>query len=158
MDQSTPKTTATPMRFAFIGARWHADIVDQARIGFVEEVALKTNGQAIVDTFDVPGAFEIPLVAQRLAATGRYDGVIGAAFVVDGGIYRHDFVAETVVNGLMQAQLKTDVPVFSVVLTPHHYQETETHNAFFRDHFVLKGQEAAHAALATATLSIALTA
>ncbi|MEM7240312.1 MAG: 6,7-dimethyl-8-ribityllumazine synthase, partial [Pseudomonadota bacterium] len=100
------------------------------------------------ETFEVPGAFEIPLLAQRLALTGRYAGVIGAAFVVDGGIYRHDFVASTVVDALMQVQLKTDVPVFSVVLTPHHYQETETHNAFFHDHFRLKGAEAAHAAMA----------
>jgi 6,7-dimethyl-8-ribityllumazine synthase len=85
-----------------------------------------------------------------------YDGIIGAAFVVDGGIYRHDFVAETVVNGLMQAQLATETPIFSVVLTPHHFQETEAHETFFADHFILKGQEAARAALATATLSAAL--
>jgi len=154
MNQSTEHKTN--LRFAFIEARWHAKIVDQARHGFLEEVALKTNSQAQTDVFDVPGAFEIPLTAQRLARTGLYDGIIGAAFVVDGGIYRHDFVAETVVNGLMQAQLATETPIFSVVLTPHHFQETEAHETFFADHFVLKGQEAARAALATATLSATL--
>ncbi|MDH5453882.1 MAG: 6,7-dimethyl-8-ribityllumazine synthase, partial [Paracoccaceae bacterium] len=116
----------TPTRYAFIKANWHADIVDRALDGFREEI-----GAAEVDVFDVPGAFELPLLARRLARSGRYEAVIGAAFVVDGGIYRHDFVAATVVEGLMRAQMDSDVPVLSVVLTPHHYQETETHNAFF---------------------------
>lgn len=155
MDQST-ETTRKPLRFAFIEARWHDRIVDQARLGFLEELSRRTNGEAVTDVFDVPGAFEIPLTAQRLARSGLYDGIIGAAFVVDGGIYRHEFVAETVVAGLMQAQLATDTPVFSVVLTPHHFQETEAHETFFLDHFVKKGEEAARAALATVALSATL--
>ena len=69
--------------------------------------------------------------------------------MVDGGIYRHDFVASTVVQALMRVQLDTETPVFSVVLTPHHYQETEVHNAFFHDHFKLKGVEAARAVYGT---------
>ncbi|MBY8976441.1 6,7-dimethyl-8-ribityllumazine synthase [Rhodobacteraceae bacterium NNCM2] len=141
LPQSRPRT------LALIKARWHSDIVDQAEIGLVEEL-LRHEASAPVETFEVPGAFEIPLLAQRLALSGLYAGVIGAAFVVDGGIYRHDFVASTVVDALMQVQLKTEVPVFSVVLTPHQYQETEAHNAFFHDHFRLKGAEAARAALA----------
>ena len=155
MDQSTETTNRT-LRFAFIGARWHDRIVDQARRGFLDEVARRTNGAAVTDVFDVPGAFEIPLTAQKLARSGRYDGIVGAAFVVDGGIYRHDFVAETVVGGLMQAQLATDTPIFSVVLTPHHFQETESHEAFFLDHFITKGEEAARAALATVALAATL--
>ncbi len=160
MDQSTETKTANTsaklLRFAFIEARWHDRIVDQARIGFIDEIARRTNGAAITDVFDVPGAFEIPLTAQKLARSGLFDGIIGAAFVVDGGIYRHEFVAETVVGGLMQAQLATDTPMFSVVLTPHHFQETDAHETFFRDHFVLKGQEAARAALATCALAATL--
>jgi 6,7-dimethyl-8-ribityllumazine synthase len=73
--------------------------------------------------------------------------VICAAFVVDGGIYRHDFVAGAVVDGLMRAGMDTGVPVLSVSLTPHNYQETDHHNAIYRDHFVTKGREAAQAAL-----------
>ena len=149
----TQSTETKPFHFAFVQARWHAGIVDQARIGFLEEVARRTNGAATTDILDVPGAFEIPLTAQRLARTGRYDGIVGAAFVVDGGIYRHDFVSEAVVSGMMQAQLATETPIFSVVLTPHHFQETEAHEAFFTAHFHKKGVEAAGAALATATLT-----
>ena len=135
-------TNTTP-RFAFVKAQWHADIVDRAYEGFREE----TPG-AQTDVFDVPGAFELPLKAQHLAKSGKYDAVICAAFVVDGGIYRHDFVASAVVDGLMRVGLDTGVPVLSVSLTPHNYQETEHHNAIYRAHFVEKGREAARAALA----------
>ncbi len=48
--------------------------------------------------FDVPGALELPLMALKLAATGRYDAIACCAFVVDGVIYRHDFVASAVVD------------------------------------------------------------
>ncbi|MDA1310579.1 MAG: 6,7-dimethyl-8-ribityllumazine synthase [Proteobacteria bacterium] len=150
MDQSTQTTPSSP-RIAFIQARWHADIVDQSRISFLSEIDRLTNTAADVDIFDVPGAFEIPLQARTLARTGRYDAVVGAAFVVDGGIYRHDFVAQSVLGGLMQAQMDTDVPVLSVVLTPHHFQETDEHRRFFLDHFQIKGREAAESCMAIIT-------
>src|SRR5690554_3800338 len=121
----------TPARYAFIKANWHADIVDRALDGFRELIP-----DASIDVFDVPGAFEMPLLARDLAASGRYAAVAAAAFVVDGGIYRHDFVAQAVVDGLMRAGLDTGVPVLSVSLTPHHYQETEHHNRIYREHFV----------------------
>ena len=69
------------------------------------------------------------------------------AFVVDGGIYRHEFVAQAVVDGLMRAGMDSGVPVLSVSLTPHNYQETEHHDAIYQAHFVEKGREAARAAL-----------
>ena len=132
----------THTRYAFIKANWHADIVDQALAGFTEIIPAEQ-----VDVFDVPGAFEMPLLARDLAETGRYGAVAAAAFVVDGGIYRHDFVAQAVVDGLMRASLDSGVPVLSVSLTPHQYQETDHHNAIYRTHFVEKGREAARAAL-----------
>ncbi|RED12045.1 6,7-dimethyl-8-ribityllumazine synthase [Pontivivens insulae] len=144
-------------RIAFIRARWHANIVDRAHEGFLAE--LERRGQSIaVDVFDLPGAFEIPLLARRLAASGRYAAVVGAAFVVDGGIYRHDFVSSAVVDGLMRAQMDTDVPVLSVVLTPHNFQNTPEHVGFFETHFVEKGAEAARAALAVLSADAALAA
>jgi 6,7-dimethyl-8-ribityllumazine synthase len=132
----------THTRYAFIKANWHSDIVDRALDGFLEII-----DAADVDVFDVPGAFEMPLLAADLADTGKYAAVAAAAFVVDGGIYRHDFVASAVVDGLMRAGMDTGVPVLSVSLTPHQYQETDHHNAIYRAHFVEKGREAAKAAL-----------
>lgn len=84
---------------------------------FVDATQALSNGKTVVDIFDVPGALEIPLHAKTLAETGRYDAILGTAFVVDGGIYRHDFVAGTVLDGLMTVQLQTNVPVLSAVLT-----------------------------------------
>jgi 6,7-dimethyl-8-ribityllumazine synthase len=147
MDQSTQTTPKTP-RVAFIQARWHSDIVDQSRISFISEMERLTNTDAQVDVIDVPGAFEIPLQARTLARTGKYDAIVGAAFVVDGGIYRHDFVASTVLDGMMRAQMDTDVPVLSVVLTPHQFQETDEHRRFFLDHLAIKGAEAARSCVA----------
>ena len=82
------------------------------------------------------------------AKQGGYAAVVGSALVVDGGIYRHDFVANAVVSGLMQVQIETEVPMFSAVLTPHQYHETDEHRAFFTEHFKVKGREAAEACLA----------
>ncbi len=138
------KPTSKPARIAFIKARWHHDIVDRAHEGFMAEAATLLPG-AVIDAFDVPGAFEMPFLAKKLAKTGNYDAVVAAAFVVDGGIYRHDFVAGAVVTGLMNVQLETEVPVFSVSLTPHNYQETDLLTGFYRAHFVKKGAEAANA-------------
>ena len=133
----------TQARYAFIKANWHADIVDQALVGFRELIPAEQ-----IDVFDVPGAFEMPLLARDLAQSGRYSAVVAAAFVVDGGIYRHDFVAQAVVDGLMRAGLDTGVPVLSVSLTPHQYQETDHHQEIYQAHFVEKGREAGQAALA----------
>jgi 6,7-dimethyl-8-ribityllumazine synthase len=136
-------------RIAFVQSSWHKPLVDQALAGFNAELARLGYSQDLVDRWELPGAFEIPLHAKRLAKTGRYACVVAAALVVDGGIYRHDFVAETVVRALMQVQLETNTPVFSVVLTPHHFHEHETHEAFFHSHLVRKGEEAARACAAT---------
>lgn len=142
----------THTRYAFVKANWHADIVDRALDGFLELIPADQ-----VDVFDVPGAFEMPLLARDLARTGRYAAVACAAFVVDGGIYRHDFVAQAVVDGLMRAGLESGVPVLSVSLTPHQYQETDHHTAIYRAHFVEKGREAARAALKIVETRAALT-
>jgi len=132
----------THTRYAFIKANWHSEIVDQALAGFLELIP-----ETQVDIIDVPGAFELPLMAAKLARSGRYGAIAAAALVVDGGIYRHDFVAQAVVDGLMRVGLDTGVPVLSVSLTPHQFQETAHHIAIYKAHFVEKGREAARAAL-----------
>lgn len=138
-----------PARIAFVQSGWHSHIVDKAREGFVAEMAKLGFPEKMIDVFETPGAFEIPLHAQTLARTARYAAIVAAGFVVDGGIYRHEFVAETVVRALMRVQLETEIPVFSVVLTPHHFHDHDTHHRFFQDHFVLKGAEAAQACAKT---------
>jgi 6,7-dimethyl-8-ribityllumazine synthase len=138
-------TSAPPSRIAFIQACWHRDIVDRARDSFVAAMESAGTPRSQIDLFEVPGSFEIPLQAKLLAQSGRYAALVAAGLVVDGGIYRHDFVAGAVIDGLMRVQLDTEVPVFSVVLTPQHFHAHEEHHKFFFEHFTVKGQEAADA-------------
>lgn len=136
-------------RYAFIEAAWHADIVQQARAAFLDEMARHGVPREAIDVVGVPGAFEIPLHAQKLIATGRHLAVVGCALVVDGGIYRHEFVAQAVIDALMRVQLDTGVPVISAVLTPHHFHEHLEHRKYFQNHFSIKGSEAARACVET---------
>ncbi|MHA7881394.1 MAG: 6,7-dimethyl-8-ribityllumazine synthase [Saccharospirillum sp.] len=139
------QTETNPTRVAIISASWHTDIVHQARDAIVNSLQHPASGGLITECLAVPGAYEIPLHAKLLAKSGRFDALIACGLVVDGGIYRHDFVANAVIHGLMQVQLECEVPVFSVVLTPHHFHEHAEHQTFFKEHFVKKGQEAADA-------------
>ena len=141
-------TSSPAPRIAVVSASWHADIVGRAKQSLLAEFDRSAAPPGRVDTFDVPGAFEIPLLAARLARTGRYDAVVACALVVDGGIYRHEFVAAAVIDGLMRVQLDTGVPVLSCVLTPRDFHEHEDHRRFFSEHFVKKGVEVARACLA----------
>lgn len=151
MKSQPPKSASTaatpPRRVAFIQSCWHRDIVDQCRDAFLKEMA--ATSAAPIDLFEVPGAFEIPLQAQLLAKTKRYAAIVAAGFVVDGGIYRHEFVAAAVIDALMRVQLDTEVPVLSAVLTPQHFHEHATHAEFFHRHLAVKGVEAAQACRAT---------
>lgn len=145
-------TNTVRPRLAFVQSMWHDDIVDRAKDGFTEVAG----GVADIEYFAVPGAFEIPLFASSLAGTGRFDGIVAAGFVVDGGVYRHEFVADAVIGGLMRVQLDTGVPVFSCVLTPQQFHEHEDHVRFFTEHMVGKGREVARTALETLSVRAAL--
>src|SRR5438477_7653744 len=136
---------AKPPRVAFVQSSWHREVVEEARIAFLDEIEARGIERTRVELFEVPGSFEIPLHAQILAKTRRYTAIVAAGLVVDGGIYRHEFVADTVIKALMDVQLRTEVPVFSAVLTPQQFHETSAHFDFFRRHFATKGVEVAEA-------------
>ncbi|MBL8675539.1 MAG: 6,7-dimethyl-8-ribityllumazine synthase [Rhodospirillales bacterium] len=137
------------LRIAFVQSCWHRDIVDRCRDSFVAGMAERGYAADAIDLYEVPGAFEIPLHAKMLAKTGRYAAVVSSGFVVDGGIYRHEFVADAVIDGLMRVQIETEVPMISAVLTPQRFHEHDEHRAFFREHFTVKGAEAADACATT---------
>ncbi len=145
----TPTAANQPARIAVICSSWHSDIVDQARHSMLAEFSRSPTPPGRVDQYEVPGAFEIPLLAQRLARSGRYDAIVACGLVVNGGIYRHEFVGAAVIDGLMRVQLDTEVPVLSAVLTPRDFHEHAEHVKFFSEHFVKKGVEVAKACLET---------
>lgn len=146
MDQVSPFLSRPP-RLAFIKAGWHGEIVNQCYDACLVRLKEDPRVQVAMEVFEVPGALEIPLLAQDLAKSGHYDGIIASALIVDGGIYRHDFVSTAVIDGMMRVQLDTGVAIFSAVLTPHHFQESDAHKKFFYDHFKIKGREVAEACL-----------
>lgn len=148
----SPTASPRKSRIAVVAARWHAEIVDQAVRACRED--LLSDGYTVAVSY-VPGAFEIPLRVKQLASTGEYAAIAACGFVVNGGIYRHDFVAATVVDALMQVQLETGIPAFSAVLTPLHFHDHDEHHGFFRDHFAVKGRELARAIVQTLTVSAA---
>lgn len=149
MNQINPKTLLGGQKIAFIQAQWHDDIVGQGRESFISEMKQAGFASNQIDIFDVPGSLEIPLQSKWIAETGDYAIIVACGFVVNGGIYRHDFVAQTVIDGMMRVQLDTGVPILSVVLTPLNFHEHESHQKYFFDHFVKKGAEAANACIKT---------
>ncbi|OUS39342.1 riboflavin synthase subunit beta ['Osedax' symbiont bacterium Rs2_46_30_T18] len=152
---STNHYNFTPQskRIAFIHATWHQDIVLNCLTGFETELASRGYDVSLIEVIPVPGAYEIPLHAKLLAKSGQYAAIACSALVVDGGIYRHDFVAQTVCNALMQVQLETEVPVLTAVLTPHNFHEHEEHKEYFSRHFIKKGAELANACDASIRLT-----
>ena len=139
--------THSAPRIAVISAAWHADLVGRAHQALLAELARQGVPPDHVDSVDVPGAFEIPLLAQRIARGGRHSAIVACALVVDGGIYRHEFVAAAVIDGLMRVQLDSGVPVLSCVLTPQAFHDHADHQRFFAEHMATKGQQAAQACL-----------
>jgi 6,7-dimethyl-8-ribityllumazine synthase len=143
-----PTELRPELHIAFVQAAWHRDLTDGCREAFVAELADLRPG-ALVEVVEVPGALEIPLRAKLLAESGRFDAVVACALVVDGGIYRHEFVAQAVLDGIVRVQLDTGVPVLSAVLTPQHFHEHQDHIRFFGEHLATKGVEVARACAAT---------
>jgi 6,7-dimethyl-8-ribityllumazine synthase len=138
----------TRKKIAYVQAAWHTDITDACKRAFVDELARHGYDERGIEFFSAPGSLELPLMAKKLAKTGKYAAVCASGFVVDGGIYRHEFVAQAVLQGIVQTSLETEVPVLSAVLTPHHFHEHAVHQDFFRAHMATKGRELADACLA----------
>lgn len=136
------------MKIALISATWHADLLAGAQSACKEAIQ-KAGVFEDVSTaeFVVPGCLEIPLFAQKLAQSGQYSAIIAFGLIVEAGIYRHEFVADAVLSGMMRVQLDTGVPIFSCVLTPHQFDESEERITFFRDHLIIKGTEVGNASM-----------
>lgn len=133
-------------RLGIITSQWHGDLVNVCESALRDELLrLDVDVDTIATFVRAPGALEFPLIAKTMAETGSYAAIAVIALVVDGGIYRHDFVASAVIDGIVRVSLDTGVPVLSASLTPHHFHEHEAHVEFFRNHFLVKGQELARA-------------
>lgn len=108
---------AAGMRIAIVAARFNHDIVARLHEGARRALAALGAHDDDLDEVWVPGAFELPLVAKRLAATGTVDAVVCVGAVVRGGTPHFDYVAGESARGLMDASLATGVPIVFGVLT-----------------------------------------
>lgn len=134
------------LKIAVLSASWNEKIVKAAENSF--QSAIKSAQPDVqVTVFNVPGSLEIPLAGKRALENG-YDIAVGIGFVVNGGIYRHEFVGHTVVQSILDVQLQTNKPFLSVVLTPQAYCEhLDTYTDMYVKHMDVKGKEAAKACL-----------
>lgn len=109
--------TSRSGRYAIIAGRFNGLVVDGLTSGAVD--ALRRHGVAEndIDVVHVPGAFEIPLVAKRLAETKRYDAIITLGCVIRGDTDHYDHVAGAVTSGVAQAMMSCNLPVIFGVLT-----------------------------------------
>ena len=109
---------ATPQgRFAIIAGRFNAFVVDPLVAGAVDALKRHGVGEDAIDLVRVPGAWEIPQAARRVAQSGKYAAVIALGAVIRGATPHFDYVAGEAAKGLSQAAAETGVPVAFGVLT-----------------------------------------
>ncbi len=108
---------AAGLRFAIVVSRFNSAITDRLLEGAVE--ALKKSGaaHADVEVVHVPGAFELPLAAKKLATAGEYDALIAIGCVIRGETSHYDYVCSETARGIQLAQMDTGVPIIFCVLT-----------------------------------------
>ncbi|AZS21771.1 MULTISPECIES: 6,7-dimethyl-8-ribityllumazine synthase [unclassified Caulobacter] len=131
-------------RIALVVSRFNADIVDGLVLG--ARAVLEAEGVSLgeEDIVEAPGAFELPLIAQTLAASGRFDGIVCLGCVIKGDTAHFEYISQGVAAGLMTAGLSTGRPISFGVLTT--YDEDQA-LARSREDVDNKGREAAHACL-----------
>ena len=134
-------------KFAIVVSRFNAEVTDGLVRGALE--ALGENGfvSAQVDIFDAPGAFELPLLAQALAETENYLGVIALGCVIKGDTAHFEHISNAAALGLMQAGLSTGVPIAFGVLTTYTEEQAIVRS---RPGVENKGRESALAVLSSA--------
>jgi 6,7-dimethyl-8-ribityllumazine synthase len=117
------KITAEGFRFAIVASRWTEDLVSNLIEGALE--ALEENGaaEASIEIFRVPGAFELPLAAKKVAGSKKWDAVICLGVVIRGGTPHFEYVAGAAAKGSTQVSLETGIPVLFGVITADNIQQ-----------------------------------
>lgn len=106
-------------RIAIVISRFNEKVTTGLLNGAKAELAERGAPVSDADIFDVPGAFEIPLVAKKLAQTGKFAGVVCIGAVIKGETAHFEYISEAAAHGLMQVSLETEVPVTFGILTTY---------------------------------------
>lgn len=140
------KTSKQYARFAIVVSRFNTLVTHGLLRGakaFLAENNVPVDAQHV---FEVPGAFEIPLVAEKVARSGKFDGVITLGCVVKGETAHFEYISLAATNGVMTANLNSGVPIAFGVITTYTAEQAERRA---KDDDFNKGREAASACLAT---------
>jgi len=137
------------MRFAIIVSQFNSEVTGGLLSGAKAHLASEKIEVRSEDVFEAPGAFEIPLLAQKLARTGRYQGVICLGCVIKGDTAHFEFISLGATVGIMQATLATETPITFGILTTYTDEQAVVRS---RDNPENKGREAAAACLGSARL------
>ena len=139
--------TGQGLRFGIIATRFNDFIVDRLISGAVDYLVRHGVDRADITLIRLPGAFEMPLVAKRIAASQKYDGIICLGAIIRGATPHFDFVAAEASKGLAQVALDAEIPVgFGILTTDTLEQAIERAGSKAGN----KGAEAAQATLETA--------
>jgi 6,7-dimethyl-8-ribityllumazine synthase len=109
--------SAAGLRFGIVVSRFNSFITDRLLAAAVDALERSGAASADVDVVRVPGAFELPLLAKKIALTGRYDALVAIGCVLRGATSHYDYVCSETSRGLQLAQMDTGVPVMFCVLT-----------------------------------------
>ena len=142
-------TRATGCRFAIVVSRFNAGITEGLLHGARAALAEAGVDSGDVTVVRVPGAFEIPFAARRLAKTGRFDAVVCLGCLIKGDTMHFEYIAEAASQGIMHVSVTTGVPVAFGVLTAMTDEQAIARSAPGDGN---KGREAALAAVEMATL------
>ena len=136
-------------RFAIVVARWNGEITENLLQGAQRALARQGVPGEDVQTFRVPGAFELPLAARKIAETGRFDAVITLGAVIRGGTPHFEYVCAETTRGIGEVALTTGVPTAFGVLTTDDLDQARERSGPGTDN---KGEEAALTALEMVSL------
>jgi 6,7-dimethyl-8-ribityllumazine synthase len=109
--------TASGLRFGIVVSRFNSFITDRLLAAAVDALDRAGATNEDVDVVRVPGAFELPLAAKKLAAAGRYDALIAIGCILRGETAHYDYVCSETARGLQLAQMDTGLPIIFCVLT-----------------------------------------
>lgn len=120
------KMTSKDMRIGIVVARFNEFITSKLLGGAIDALTRHDVSEDSIDVAWVPGAFEIPLIAQKMAKSGKYDAVIALGAVIRGSTTHYDYVCSEVSKGIANVSMNSDIPVmFGVVTTENIEQAIE---------------------------------
>lgn len=131
-------------QYAIVVARWNDSITFKLRDGAVETLKQHGASSEQIEVYHVPGSFELPMLADKLAASGNYAAVICLGVVIQGDTMHHEYINHAVAHGIMNAARTHGIPVMFGVLTCMNDQQAMDRAGGLVGH---KGVEAAEAAL-----------